>query len=87
MSGVGQVVLVSSVIGAGIGLAYAAMPTLTMVAVPVTDTAAATASTRSCGAIDSFDQRYIGTGSQPGGLASICPECVGVPGAIIRRCS
>jgi MFS family permease len=41
MSSVLDLVLVSSVIGAGIGLAYGAMPTLIMAAVPVTETAAA----------------------------------------------
>jgi MFS family permease len=41
MSAVWQLVLVSSVIGAGIGLAYGAMPTLIMAAVPVSETAAA----------------------------------------------
>lgn len=41
MSGVWQLVLVSSVIGAGIGLAYGAMPALIMAAVPVEETAAA----------------------------------------------
>ena len=41
MSAVWQLVLVSSVIGAGIGLAYGAMPTLIMSAVPVSETAAA----------------------------------------------
>ncbi|MGI8305666.1 hypothetical protein [Saccharopolyspora hattusasensis] len=41
MSGVWQLVLVSSVIGAGIGLAYGAMPALIMAAVPVGETAAA----------------------------------------------
>ncbi|WNF00435.1 MFS transporter [Streptomyces luomodiensis] len=41
MSAVWQLVLVSSVIGAGIGLAYGAMPALVMAAVPVSETAAA----------------------------------------------
>ncbi|TDD51633.1 MFS transporter [Saccharopolyspora elongata] len=41
MSAVWQLVLVSSVIGAGIGLAYGAMPALIMAAVPVAETAAA----------------------------------------------
>ncbi|WP_190813124.1 MFS transporter [Saccharopolyspora pogona] len=41
MSGVWQLMLVSSVIGAGIGLAYGAMPALIMAAVPVGETAAA----------------------------------------------
>jgi MFS family permease len=41
MSSVWQLVLVSAVIGAGIGLAYGAMPTLIMAAVPVSETAAA----------------------------------------------
>jgi MFS family permease len=41
MSAVWQLVLVSSVIGAGIGLAYGAMPALIMAAVPVSETAAA----------------------------------------------
>ncbi|GAB3442218.1 MFS transporter [Streptomonospora sediminis] len=41
MSGVWHLVLVSSVIGAGIGLAYGAMPALVMAAVPVSETAAA----------------------------------------------
>ncbi|KOV84529.1 MFS transporter [Nocardia sp. NRRL S-836] len=41
MSQVWQLVLVSSVIGAGIGLAYGAMPALIMSAVPVSETAAA----------------------------------------------
>ncbi|MFC5827519.1 MFS transporter, partial [Nonomuraea insulae] len=41
MSEIWQLVLVSSVIGAGIGLAYGAMPTLIMSAVPVGETAAA----------------------------------------------
>ncbi|MGP4014517.1 MFS transporter [Saccharopolyspora sp. 5N708] len=41
MSEVWQLVLVSSVIGAGIGLAYGAMPALIMAAVPVAETAAA----------------------------------------------
>ncbi|MEB3370381.1 MFS transporter [Saccharopolyspora mangrovi] len=36
-----QLVVVSSIIGAGIGLAYGAMPALIMAAVPVSDTAAA----------------------------------------------
>jgi MFS family permease len=41
MSATWQLVLVSSVIGAGIGLAYGAMPSLVMGAVPVSETAAA----------------------------------------------
>jgi MFS family permease len=41
MSEVWQLVLVSGLIGAGIGLAYGAMPALIMGAVPVTETAAA----------------------------------------------
>lgn len=41
MSAIWQLVLVSSVIGAGIGLAYGAMPALIMAAVPVSETAAA----------------------------------------------
>jgi len=41
MSAVWHLVLVSSVIGAGIGLAYGAMPALIMAAVPVSETAAA----------------------------------------------
>ncbi len=41
MSQVWHLVLVSSLIGAGIGLAYGAMPALVMGAVPVTQTAAA----------------------------------------------
>lgn len=41
MSAVWQLVLVSSVIGAGIGLAYGAMPALIMAAVPVSETASA----------------------------------------------
>ncbi|GAA2208827.1 MFS transporter [Nonomuraea monospora] len=41
MSAVWQLVLVSSVIGAGIGLAYGAMPALIMSAVPSSETAAA----------------------------------------------
>ncbi|MCT2591598.1 MFS transporter [Streptomyces sp. N2-109] len=41
MSAVWQLVLVSSVIGAGIGLAYGAMPALIMAAVPVSETATA----------------------------------------------
>ncbi|OAP26094.1 MULTISPECIES: MFS transporter [Amycolatopsis] len=41
MSAVWQLVLVSCVIGAGIGLAYGAMPALVMSAVPVSETAAA----------------------------------------------
>lgn len=40
MSAIWQLVLGSSVIGAGIGLAYGAMPGLIMAAVPVTETAA-----------------------------------------------
>ena len=41
MSAVWHLVLVSSVIGAGIGFAYGAMPALVMAAVPVSETAAA----------------------------------------------
>ncbi|MFI6032503.1 MFS transporter [Amycolatopsis magusensis] len=41
MSEIWQLVVVSSLIGAGIGLAYGAMPALIMSAVPVTETAAA----------------------------------------------
>jgi MFS family permease len=41
MSSIVGLVLVSSVIGAGIGLAYGAMPTLIMAAVPISETAAA----------------------------------------------
>jgi MFS family permease len=41
MSSVWQLVLVSLLIGAGIGLAYRAMPALIMAAVPVSETAAA----------------------------------------------
>lgn len=41
MSAVWQLVLVSAVIGAGIGFAYGAMPALIMGAVPVSETAAA----------------------------------------------
>ncbi|WP_220270239.1 MFS transporter, partial [Marinitenerispora sediminis] len=41
ISAVWHLVLVSSVIGAGIGLAYGAMPALIMAAVPVSETAAA----------------------------------------------
>ncbi|GHH79138.1 MFS transporter [Streptomyces sulfonofaciens] len=41
MSAVWQLVLVSSIVGAGIGLAYGAMPALVMAAVPVSETAAA----------------------------------------------
>lgn len=41
MSAIWQLVIVSSVIGAGIGLAYGAMPALIMAAVPVSETAAA----------------------------------------------
>ncbi|MDP9842758.1 MFS transporter [Streptosporangium lutulentum] len=41
MSAVWHLVLVSAVIGAGIGLAYGAMPALVMAAVPVSETAAA----------------------------------------------
>jgi MFS family permease len=41
MSAIWQLVLVSSIIGAGIGLAYGAMPSLVMAAVPVSETAAA----------------------------------------------
>ncbi|MFI0722891.1 MFS transporter [Streptomyces sp. NPDC021224] len=41
MSAVWQLVLVSCIIGAGVGLGYGAMPALVMGAVPVSDTAAA----------------------------------------------
>jgi MFS family permease len=41
MSSVSQLLLVSAMIGAGIGLAYGAMPALIMAAVPVSETAAA----------------------------------------------
>jgi MFS family permease len=41
MSEIWQLVLVSSIIGAGVGLAYGAMPALVMGAVPVSETAAA----------------------------------------------
>ncbi|HEY3479966.1 MAG TPA: MFS transporter, partial [Streptomyces sp.] len=41
MSATWHLVLVSSIIGAGIGLAYGAMPALVMGAVPVSETAAA----------------------------------------------
>src|SRR5205823_11079518 len=41
MSSLWELVLVSSLIGAGIGLAYGAMPALIMAAVPVSETAAA----------------------------------------------
>ena len=41
MSAIWQLVLVSCLVGAGIGLAYGAMPSLIMAAVPVTETAAA----------------------------------------------
>lgn len=41
MSAIWQLVLVSAVIGAGIGLAYGAMPALIMAAVPLSETAAA----------------------------------------------
>lgn len=41
MSAIWHLVLVSAVIGAGIGLAYGAMPALVMAAVPVSETAAA----------------------------------------------
>jgi MFS family permease len=41
MSAVWQLVLISALIGAGIGLAYGAMPALIMAAVPVSETAAA----------------------------------------------
>ncbi|MGW2326285.1 MFS transporter [Streptomyces sp. NPDC001700] len=41
MSAIWHLVLVSCVIGAGIGLAYGSMPALVMAAVPVTETAAA----------------------------------------------
>ncbi|MGW5648613.1 MFS transporter [Saccharopolyspora sp. NPDC003752] len=41
MSGIWQLVIVSSIVGVGVGLAYAAMPALIMAAVPVSETAAA----------------------------------------------
>lgn len=41
MSTIWQLVLISAVIGAGVGLAYGAMPSLIMAAVPVSETAAA----------------------------------------------
>ncbi len=41
MSAVWQLVLVSCIVGAGIGLAYGAMPALIMGAVPVSETASA----------------------------------------------
>jgi MFS family permease len=41
MSEIWQLVVVSSIIGAGVGLAYGAMPALVMGAVPVSETAAA----------------------------------------------
>ncbi|MGW1679190.1 MFS transporter [Saccharopolyspora sp. NPDC002376] len=41
MSSIWQLVIASSIIGVGVGLAYAAMPTLIMAAVPVSETAAA----------------------------------------------
>ncbi|GAA1748818.1 MFS transporter [Nonomuraea bangladeshensis] len=41
MSAIWQLVLVSCVIGAGVGFAYGAMPSLVMAAVPVSETAAA----------------------------------------------
>jgi len=41
MSAIWQLVLVSCIVGAGIGLAYGAMPALIMAAVPVSETAAA----------------------------------------------
>jgi MFS family permease len=41
MSAIWQLVLVSCVIGAGVGFAYGAMPALVMAAVPVSETAAA----------------------------------------------
>lgn len=41
LSEIWQLVLISSVVGAGIGLAYGAMPSLIMSAVPVSETAAA----------------------------------------------
>jgi MFS family permease len=41
MSAVWQLVVIAAVIGAGIGLAYGAMPGLIMAAVPVSETAAA----------------------------------------------
>ncbi|QFZ20324.1 MFS transporter [Saccharothrix syringae] len=41
MSAVWQLLLVSGIVGAGVGLAYGAMPSLVMAAVPVSETAAA----------------------------------------------
>ncbi|APU15511.1 MULTISPECIES: MFS transporter [Actinoalloteichus] len=41
MSAIWQLMLISSIIGAGIGIAYGAMPALVMSAVPVSETAAA----------------------------------------------
>jgi MFS family permease len=41
MSAIWQLVLVSCIVGAGIGFAYGAMPALVMEAVPVSETAAA----------------------------------------------
>ncbi|SDZ21287.1 Major Facilitator Superfamily protein [Saccharopolyspora shandongensis] len=41
MSSIWQLVVVSSIVGVGVGLAYAAMPGLIMAAVPVSETAAA----------------------------------------------
>ncbi|MEV0087127.1 MFS transporter [Saccharopolyspora sp. NPDC050642] len=41
MSSIWQLVIVSSIVGVGVGLAYAAMPALIMAAVPVSETAAA----------------------------------------------
>ncbi|MEV0621877.1 MFS transporter [Nonomuraea sp. NPDC050404] len=41
MSAIWQLVLVSCILGAGVGLAYGAMPALVMAAVPVSETAAA----------------------------------------------
>ncbi len=41
MSALWHLVLVSGIIGAGVGLAYGAMPALVMAAVPVSETAAA----------------------------------------------
>jgi MFS family permease len=41
MSAIWQLVLVSCIVGAGIGFAYGAMPALVMAAVPVSETAAA----------------------------------------------
>jgi MFS family permease len=40
LSAIWQLVLVSCIVGAGIGLAYGAMPALVMAAVPVSETAA-----------------------------------------------